>query len=380
MKNIMRITVVATILIILGIGAWKFTQPVSAKKPQIKESTIYLVAAVKPKIKSVPKMIVEVGNVQAQNEIKIIPQVTGILKKIHFSAGQKVTKGQLLFEINPEIYSSQVDQAKANLQRDEAQLNILKATAQRYASLAKLEYVTRQQSEEAQAAALAQEAVVLSNKAQLKQQLIQLSYTKIRAPFSGKAGDINANPGDLITANSATPLVIINQLDNVLVNFNVPQDRLADLFHYQQKGALKVEVLTENGGQLLGVGEVNFINNSVSPVTGMLQLKARVANANLTLWPGQLVMVRLILTMQPNAIVIPSSSVQLGQQGHFVYLVKDGKALIQPVKISSQLDKEVVVTEGLQGNEEIIELIPPGLEENSAVKIENSLPQQSTVK
>ncbi len=379
MKKIMRITIVATILIILGIGAWKFTQPVSAKKPQIKESAIYLVTAVKPKIKSVPKMIVEVGNVQAQNEIKIIPQVTGILKKIHFSAGQKVTKGQLLFEINPEVYSSQVDQAKANLQRDEAQLNILKITARRYASLAKLEYVTRQQSE-AQAAALAQEAVVLSNKAQLKQQLIQLSYTKIRAPFSGKAGDINANPGDLITANSATPLVIINQLDSVLVNFNVPQDRLADLFHYQQKGALKVEVLTENGGQLLGVGEVNFINNSVSPVTGMLQLKARVANANLTLWPGQLVMVRLILTMQPNAIVISNSSVQLGQQGHFVYLIKDGKALIQPVKISSQLDKEVVVAEGLQGNEEIIEPIPPGLEENSAVKIENSLPQQSTVK
>ncbi len=185
---------------------------------------------------------------------------------------------------------------------------------------------------------------------------------------------INVHVGDLIPANSSTPLVVINSLENVLINFNVSQSRLQEVLKYQRAGTLKVSVLDESGKEKLANGELAFISNAVSGQTGTVQVKAKVPNADLVLWPGQLVTVKLILTIEKNALVIPSTSVQLGQQGNFVYLVKSNKAVVQPITIARDVNGMSVVAKGLELNDDIIAEVPPGLQEGSTVRIVGETP------
>jgi len=367
-----RLIIALIILIAIAILIWWSTKPanIEGKRSAQGGGVTYAVKVIHPQQKDMPVIIKELGSVEAEQSVNIISQVSGTLKKINITQGQSVQAGQLLFEIDPSVFQANVAQAEANLARDQAQLTFLKQTADRYRGLAKLEYVTRQQYDEAEASAKEQEAVVAADQAGLQQQKIQLSYTQIRAPISGKAGVINVHVGDLITANSATPLVVINRLDHVLINFNIPQDQLRDLLTYQRAGTLKLEVYNEAEDQRLATGELVFVGNVVSAQTGTVQVKGKVANANLSLWPGQLVTVRLILTVQPRALVIPSLSVQMGQKGNYVYLVKNNKAVIQPISVSREVDNDAVIEQGLQLQDEIILEIPAGLTDGSRVRIE----------
>ena len=235
-----------------------------------------------------------------------------------------------------------------------------------------MEYVTRQQYEQAVSSEKQQEAVVAADQALLHQKQIQLTYTQIHSPITGKTGEINAHVGDLIPANGSTPLVVINRLDNVLINFNVAQNELTQLIKYRRAGSLKIQVLNESGDHLLAEGSVAFIGNVVSAQTGTIDVKGKVANPKLLLWPGQFVTVRLIFTYQPNVLVIPSKSIQMGQKGSYVYVVKNNKAMIQPITISKQVDSETAVTEGLKVEDNVINEIPPGLTDGSSVKIVKS--------
>lgn len=373
MKKTMRIRLILAILIVIALCVfiWWYTAPTNLEGKRSKGNhPIYTVKIIHPKIKNIPIILQESGNVEAEQSVNIISQVGGTLKKIYITPGQTVKTEQLLFEIDSAVYTTDVTAAAANLQRDQAQLALLKATANRYAALAKLEYVTRQQYEESLAAVEEQQAVVSADQALLQQKKIQLGYTRIQSPISGKTGEINVHVGDLISANNPTPLVVINRLENVLVNFNIPQNRLHDLLTYQRAGTLKIEVFDESGDKPLAHGELVFVGNTVSNQTGTVQLKGKVANAKLTLWPGQLVTVRLIFANQPDALVIPNSAVQIGQKGNYVYLVKNNQAVIQPITLSREVGKETVVAAGLQTTDDVIGEIPPGLTHGSPVKIE----------
>lgn len=364
-----RVIIVIGVLILIFFSIWWATKP---KQPaSVRGAGMeYLVKVVHPQTKPMPIGLQEVATVEAQQSVNIVPQVSGVVKKIHFTQGEEVVRGQLLFEIDPSVYETDVKQYQANLQRDQAQLSILKATADRYAGLAKLEYITRQQYDEAVASMQEQQAVVAADQAQLEQKQIQLQFTQIRAPISGKAGVVNLHPGDLVTANSATPILVINRLDNVFINFNIPQDRLPDLLKYKRAGTLNTEVLSEDGSTTLAKGQLVFIGNMVNAQTGTVQVKAEAQNPNLQLWPGQLVRVRLILAVEQNALVIPNGSVQLGQNGNYVYLVKNNKAVMQPITVSRTIGTETVIASGLKPEDVVLAEIPPGLEEGSKVKIE----------
>lgn len=375
MKKTVRNKLILAVLIIVGIAMliWWSTKPKNLEPKGPKGAgQVFVVKVIHAQHKDMPVMIQELGSVEAEQSVNIISQVTGTLKKVNITQGQFVKAGQLLFEIDPAVYQSDLLQAQANLDRDQAQLALLKATASRYANLVKLEYITRQQYDEAMASAKEQEAVVAGDQAIVGEKKIQLSYTQIRAPISGKTGTINVHVGDLITANSSTPLVVINRLENVLIDFTIPQSRLRDLLTYQRAGTLKIDVLDENGNQLLAKGELAFVGNAVSGQTGTVQVKGKVANPQLVLWPGQLVTVRLIFTIQPKALVIPSISVQIGQNGHYVYVIKNNTAAIQPITISQEVGNETVITGGLQEEDSVIGEIPPGLQEGSHVKPEGS--------
>lgn len=362
---------IVLVLALLCFYIWLATKP-SSSEVYGKERTPYPVVTIHPTIRPMPVILEESGTVEAEQSVSIFPQASGILRKIYFNPGQQVNQGQLLFELDSGVYATALDQARANLVRDKAQLAALQAAEDRYAALAKLEYVTLQQSDDAKAAAEAQKAVVVSDAALMKQAEIQLGYTKIRAPIAGKTSHITIHAGDLVTANSASPMVVINQLDPVLVGFNVPQDRLTEVNYYQHQGTLTFEIYDENKGQLLAKGKLASINNNVDSQTGRVALKAAVSNSNHVFLPGQFVNVRIVFAIEPKAIVIPNSVVQVGQQGHYVYLVKQNKAVIQPIEISRQIQQETVVAKGLKGDEVIIKDVPVGLAPGRSVQIVNS--------
>ncbi len=369
-STLFRFTLALFILIGTGFFIWWYTKPVT-QEGKTNRSGVMSVKTAKPQVRDVPLIIQEVGNVEAGESVNIISQSSGVLKKVYIQQGQMVKAGDLLFEIDPAPYETNVAKAKADLERDQAQLEFLKATAKRYESLAKLEYITRQQYEQSLSAVAQQQAVVAADEALLKQQQIQLQYTQIRSPINGRTGVINVATGDIITANSTTPLVVVNRLERVLISFNLPQAQLGDLLEYQRSGKLKVLVYNETGDQLLGEGRLAFIGNIISGLTGTIQVKGEVENPKLLLWPGQLVTVRLVLTTQPNALVIPSASIQLGQKGPYVYIVKDNKAKIQPIVIERAINSESIIKSGISSEDQVIVEIPPGLQDGSNVRVES---------
>ena len=194
--------------------------------------------------RAVPYLLHAPGTVEAKNTVSITPQITAIIKHINFSQGDDVTQGQLLFELDSALFLENILQAKAILAKDQLTLLQNEADAKRLEELAKLEYVTKQQAEQAATIARAQAKVANADLAQLRQAEIQLGYTKIYSSIDGKTGNVVARIGDLAIANSAVPLVIVNQLNPVLVNFHLTQDQLKTLLHYQKQQPLQVLIIT----------------------------------------------------------------------------------------------------------------------------------------
>jgi RND family efflux transporter MFP subunit len=342
-----------------------FFKPVPHAKPQA------IVQAARVIAQPMPVIIQAPGTTESIQSVVVPAQVTGILKKISFQPGQTINQGQALFEIESASFQASLQQAQANLQRDQAQLLQNQADAKRYAALVKQEFVTRQQYEQAATVAKAQAALVKSDQAQVKQAEIQLSYTKISAPIAGKTGNLSLRVGDLITANS--PLITINPLSPIWVDFTIPQQQLPRLMHYQQQSPLMVKVFTEDNKQLLGVGKLSFIDNTVNQQSGTVLVKAELPNSDQLLWPGQLLSAQLILTVEPKALTIPVGAIQLEQDGSFVYRVEHGKAKAQRVKIDRQINSLAVISEGLRLNDLVLTTIPPNFSEQEPITISSTI-------
>ena len=226
-----------------------------------------------------------------------------------------------------------------------------------------------QAAEQAQTTAMVQGAMVVLSKAELQQAEIQLEHTKIYSPINGKSGDIMVNEGDYVmTGGLSSPMVVVNQLEKVLVNFYVTQEKLNTILSCQKKGILKAKIATEDNKKILGVGELVFIDNKVNSQTGMLLLKVAVANQDYIVWPGMIVTVRLIVDTEADAVVVPVKAVQLDQYGYFVYCVENNKVKINRVKIARQLERLVVIKTGLKGGEKVITVLPPNLAEGVIVE------------
>lgn len=335
------------------------------------KSKAVFVEAAQATVQNMPIEITAPGLVESQQSVAITPQITGTITKIAFNAGDTVKAGQLLFEIDPAVYSTSVQQAQAVLQRDQALYISERADADRYAALVKQEYVTQQQYDDEKAAADAQAAVVLADQAALQQAKIQLGYTEIVAPVSGKTGNVNLRVGDLVTANTATAMVTINQLNTVWVNFNIPQAALPGLLHYQtqSKTPLPVTIYTEDGHKQLSSGQLVFINNTVNLKTGTVLLKAEFNNDKEQLWPGLAVTVKVVLAQQPNAVTVPMQAIQNDQQGNFVYVIKQGKAESQRVVVARQVGPLAVIKQGLIGNEQVLTVVPPDITDGTEVRV-----------
>lgn len=330
-----------------------------------------IVKAVSAVTKPMPVVIDAVGTVEPEQSVQVRAQVSGVLQSVLFREGEKVKAGQTLFQIDPRTFQSQYNQAVAAVARDRAQLENARAQQQRLEPLLKREFITQQEYDVAVTSAKSLEATVQSGQAMVEQARIQLEYARIVAPISGRTGQLAVRAGNLVTASGGgAPLITINSTDPILVSFSIPERQLEDIRRFQQEQGIRIEILADQGGAPAAEGELVFIDNTVTPQTGTVLLKTRVKNTKEVIWPGQFVNVRIVLTVEPEAVVVPEIAVQPGQQGSFVYLIDaDSKVQVQPVKVSRQIGGEVVISSGIKAGDQVITEIPQTLQAGAVVKV-----------
>ncbi|MDV7211537.1 efflux RND transporter periplasmic adaptor subunit [Azotobacter beijerinckii] len=296
-----------------------------------------------------------IGNVEPLNSVSVRVRVDGQLQQVLFGEGHMVEAGSLLAQIDPRVYQAQVAQAEAMLARDRAQLENLRISLDRATKLAAAKAGPTQDVDTYRAQLAAQRATVQADQAALDNARLQLSFTRITAPLTGRTGRRLLDVGSIVHGSDATGLVTITQIDPIAVTFSVSQDDLAQILEENSRQPLRVVALTRDGSQQIATGQLSFIDNQVATATGQIQLKAQFENGTQHLWPGQLVSVRLLLHTERAATVVPASSVQLGQQGPFVYVVDAGQqAQSRLVRTAAVVDGQQWIAAGLQPGETVV--------------------------
>ena len=344
------------------------------------------VVTAKALTKSIPVTIPAVGTAEALQTVQIRAQTTGQLSTVHFAEGQEVRKGQPLFTLDPRPFQAALSQAEAVLARDTATANNAERQKAQYEDLNKRGLIPRDQYETQRANTEALQATLAADRASVENAKLNLAYTHISAPISGRTGAMAVHAGDLVRANDATPLVVINQLSPIYVSFAVPGRYLTDIRRYQSQKPLTVtargQASVPPGAQapapppatsqaqqvapgqgatapvpagLVETGKVSFIDNSVDATTGTIKIKGTFQNADQGLWPGLFVTVQLDLTTDENAIVVPATAVQPSASGQFVYVVNaDRTAQVRQVTVTRQAGEEMIIARGLAAGEEVV--------------------------
>lgn len=332
--------------------------------------------------KTVPIQVRAIGNVEAYSTIQVKAQVGGELIKVHFTEGQFVKKGDMLFTIDTRPLEAAVSQIEANIQkdiaqakqtqaalaRDAAQARNAEAQERRYSELLEKGVVSKEQYDQFRANFEALQATLNADKAainsaeqatkadeaNLANAKLQLSYCYIHSPVDGRTGSLMANQGNLIKANDL-PIVVVDQIDPIRAAFTVPEQQLADIKSYSAAGTLKVRAVIPGQEQQPLEGSISFVDNRVDATTGTIKLKGIFSNPERRLWPGQFVNIVMTLTMQPNVVVVPSSAVQTGQAGAYVFVINpDLTVESRPVVLGRSLEGETVIEKGLQPDEKVV--------------------------
>jgi len=303
---------------------------------------------------TVPVQVHAIGNVEAYSTVSVKAQVAATIEKAYFTEGRDVHKGDLLFTLDRRPFDVALQQAEANLAKDQAQLENAAAESGRYKELSQEGIVSKEQYDSMRTNADAVAASVRADKAAIDKARIDLSYCSIQSPIDGRTGALLVHPGNLIKDNDAA-LVVLNQIHPIYVTFSVPEQHLADVKRYQAEAPLKVETSAPNQEQAISTGVLSFIDNSVDSTTGTIKLKATFQNPDNRLWPGQFVNVALTLLTQANAVVVPSQAVQTGQAGQYVFVVKqDMTAELRPVLAGNSITGRTVIQKGVAAGETLI--------------------------
>jgi RND family efflux transporter MFP subunit len=331
-----------------------------------------VVTAERVRVQPMPVVIDGIGTIEAEQSVSVRAQVSGVLEAVNFREGDNVKAGQLLFRIDQRPFRASVNQSRAALARDEAQLAQARAQQARLEPLVKQEYITKQEYDVAVTSTKSLEATVAADRAALEQAQLQLAYTEIHSPINGRTGSLSVQPGNLVSAGTSgsQPLVVINRMHPILVAFSVTRNDLDEFRQFRDNQELHVEVSRENESRLVAEGNLIFVDNTINPQTGGVLMKARLANEKEQLWPGELVKVRLVLRVEPEAVVVSEAAVQPGQQGSFVYLIdKENRVRMRPVTVSRQIGDQVVIARGLKGGERLITEVPQALTEGAQVQM-----------
>jgi membrane fusion protein, multidrug efflux system len=325
----------------------------SQKQPPAAREAIPVMATTVAQ-QDVPLQVKAIGTVEAYSTVAVRSNVTGEITAVHFTEGQDVKKGQLIFSIDRRPFEAALNQAQANLARDTAQANNAQTQAERYTHLVQQGVVSRDQADTYRTSAETARAVVEADKAAVEKAKVDLSYCSIFSPLAGRTGNLMIHQGNLVKANDTPIMVNINQVAPIYVTFAIPEQSLAEVKKYMASGKLKVEARIPNDPKP-AAGLLTFVDNTVDTATGTIKLKGTFTNEDRRLWPGQFVDAVLTLTTQPNAIVVPTQAVQNGQQGQFVFVIKpDLTVESRPVTVGRSVDSQSIILAGLQAGERVV--------------------------
>ncbi len=301
--------------------------------------------------KPMPQLIDAVGTVQPIASIPIKARLDSQVMQVHVAEGARVKEGDLLFTLDSRQLRAQSDQITAQIAKDMAQIEQAKRDLVRAEDLAAKGVTATVQRDTAATALKALEAQLAFDQAALTNVQAQLTYTEIRAPVSGRIGSIQAKPGTVVRMADTQSLAVVNQMDPIYIAFSVPAPALAEVRAVLEKGPVRVEAGT---GANMSVGEIAFLENTMDLATGTVTAKARMTNNAERLWPGAFVPARIVLGIDNNAVTMPAAALQIGQAGSFVFVVRDGRAVIVPIKVARTIGEEVVVASGLNGGERVV--------------------------
>jgi multidrug efflux system membrane fusion protein len=298
-----------------------------------------------------------IGSVTAAQTVTVKARIDGQLDKIGFAEGQDVKAGQLLARLDPRTFQAQLAQVQAQKAKDQAQLANARVDLRRYTQLIAEDASTQQQLDTQKALVAQLEAALRTDDAQISYAQVQLAFTSISAPISGRVGARLVDVGNIVHATDANGLVVINQIDPITVVFTLPEDAFQAVNRAlnTSRQPLVVQAFAREGSELLGTGKLVLLNNQIDTASGTVQLKGLFPNPQHTLWPGQFVNVRLVLGTRAQALTVPDGAVQRGQSGTYAYVVDAaGKAQVRPIDVLQIQDGTAVIGAGLKAGETVV--------------------------
>jgi multidrug efflux system membrane fusion protein len=318
--------------------------------------------------RNAPIYIDSFGNLVPPQDVNIQAQVTGEIKEVHFTDGQEVKKGDLLFIIDPSPYQAELDKAKAAVAQDEAALKLAKDTLERNRQLVASNLISAQDFEKYETDVSDTEARLRLDQANVELAQINLGYCSINSPVDGLTGKCQVDAGNIVTANTGPILVTVKSIDTLYVDFTIPEKELGRVRAAMESNKLKVDVIVEGDPRGPYSGEVIFINNTVDNTTGTFAMRAAIDNKNRALWAGQFVHLHLILGTTEGAVLVPYEAVQLGQKGAYLFAVTaDNKAEVRLVETGNRQGEEIVVKDGVKAGEKVVVSGQLGLSNGASV-------------
>ncbi|OYU07798.1 MAG: efflux transporter periplasmic adaptor subunit [Pseudomonas sp. PGPPP1] len=364
-------------LIIVAVAAWFFTRPAKTK---LVASTTVPVRVINVVEQDLPRYLSGIGSVLSLHSVVIRPQIDGVLTKLLVKEGQLVKAGDLLATIDDRSIRASLDQAKAQLGESQAQLQVALVNLKRYKELSVDDGVSKQTYDQQQALVNQLKATVQGNQAAIDSAQVQLSYTQIRSPVTGRVGIRTVDEGNFLRMSDTQGLFSVTQIDPIAVEFSLPQQMLPTLqglIAAEYPASVDAFLGADTEGEhseLLGEGRLSLIDNQINSTTGTIRAKAEFRNSAQKLWPGQLVTIKIQTALDRNALAVPPTVVQRGLDSHFVYRVNGDKVDIVPVQVVYQ-DSERSILKGVQPGDVLVSDGQSRLKAGAQVEILKEPPQ-----
>jgi membrane fusion protein, multidrug efflux system len=354
MKSI-RVSVLLILAALVGALAWYyFGNEPSVEKVAVPKGIPVVVDQVEAR--DVPIWLTGLGTVQAYNTVTVRPRVSGSLDEVKFDEGQQVNAGDVLAQIDPRVYLSVLEQARAKAKENAALLANSKRELKRIRILVKSNAESQRLLDQAEATVAQYEALAMADEVAIRAAQLDVDFTTVRSPITGRTGVRLVDAGNLVTANQSTGLVVVTQLRPLSVILTLPQKDLPALQKRMGSDPTPLKVQTvDDSGKVVAEGELQLIDNQIDTATGTIRLKATFPNKDFALWPGQFVSARVLAETRSSSLVVPTQVIQTGLDGMFAYVVKPDQT-VEPrlVKPGARIEDFTVIEEGLKAGETVV--------------------------